>query len=38
MFVTLSPGTYTVKVGRGPTLARFRLKDVPAVLRLLNAL
>lgn len=38
MFAALPPHAYSVKVGRGQTLARFRLKDVAAVLRLLGRL
>ena len=36
MFAAVPPGSYTVKVGSGPTLARFRLPDVIAALKLLE--
>jgi hypothetical protein len=36
MFAAIPPGGYTVKVGRGTTLARFRVPDVSTVLHLLG--
>ncbi|HEY4161407.1 MAG TPA: trehalose-phosphatase, partial [Candidatus Saccharimonadales bacterium] len=38
MFAAVPPGSYTIKIGRGATLARFRLRDVPAGLDLLEGL
>ena len=38
MFATLPPEAYTIKVGRGVTAARFRVKDVSDVLSLLGRL
>lgn len=38
MFAVLPPYAFSLKVGRGQTLARYRLKDVPAVLDLLARL
>jgi len=38
MFAILPPLAYGIKVGRGPTLARYRLKDVASVLSLLSKL
>lgn len=38
MFAVMPPHAYSVKVGRGQTHARFRLKNVDAVLRLLGSL
>ncbi len=38
MFAAVPPGGYTVKVGRGATVARFRLPNVPAALDLLSEL
>ncbi len=38
MFSAMPPHAYSVKVGRGVTLARFRVRDVGAVLRLLGKL
>ena len=38
MFAALPPGGFTVKIGRGATLARFRLPNVAAGLDLLRAL
>ena len=38
MFAALPASAFSIKVGRGQTLARYRLKDVPAVLRLLGKL
>jgi len=35
-FAAVPPGSYTVKVGRGSTFARFRLPDVISVLELLE--
>ncbi len=36
MFAVLPPTAYSIKVGRGVTAARFRVKDVAAVLELLG--
>jgi trehalose 6-phosphate synthase/phosphatase len=38
MFTLLAPRAYTIKVGSGRTNARFRLRDVSAVHKLLNKL
>lgn len=38
MFAALPPTAYTIKVGRGQTVARFRMPDVSHVLRLLDKL
>lgn len=38
MFTALPPQAYSVKVGRGKTIARFRVKNVAEVLRLLGRL
>lgn len=38
MFTLLAPKAYTIKVGTGRTNARFRLKDVSTVHKLLNKL
>jgi len=38
MFAAVSPGSYTIKIGHGATLARFRLHDVAAGLGLLSEL
>jgi trehalose 6-phosphate synthase/phosphatase len=37
-FATLPSGAYSIKVGPGRTLANYRLRDVPSVLRLLGRL
>ena len=37
-FAAVPPGSYTVKIGRGSTVARFRLPDVSAGLNLLKRL
>ena len=38
MFTNLTGDAYTIKVGRGRTAARFRIKNVDAVLELLEKL